>query len=247
MGTVAPVRQLRAVVVTRPVLRVELCLDDESMTVTHTAPRYPLVRLLRPGVRLPLLLAPDPGAPAKIDWAAVDPATVPPAEPLAGVPPRRTAQLSAGPDDAAPDPAYGARREAIATSPWTVVAAVGLAALVLAGAALVSRVTFPSAGVLVLILATFVTRQFQDRWVPGVRAHGRPATATVVSSQVPDEAGEELRAVEVVLSVPAPDGPPYEVTISPVMPYHLLAGLRPGATVPVRVDPTKPRRVVIAL
>jgi hypothetical protein len=74
---------------------------------------------------------------------------------------------------------------------------------------------------------------------------GMPAAATVVALR---EGFGEINfqpIVEIDMTVLAPGRPPYPVTMRQAMPIQMVAAMRPGANLNVKVDPANPATVWI--
>ncbi len=76
-------------------------------------------------------------------------------------------------------------------------------------------------------------------------AVGIPGTATLVALRDTGVAYNDHREVELDLQVAAGGGAPYAVAHRQVIDRLAVAGLQPGATLPVRVDPENPQSVMV--
>lgn len=77
-------------------------------------------------------------------------------------------------------------------------------------------------------------------------ATGRPGTATVTAMRDTGVTVNDNPQVELDLDVAVEGMPVFPVTHRQVISRLAVAGFRPGATVPVRVDPQHPRTLMIA-
>ena len=75
---------------------------------------------------------------------------------------------------------------------------------------------------------------------------GRQGTATVTALRDTGLTVNDDPQVELDLDVSIDGTPVYPVTHRQVISRLAIAGFRPGATVPVRVDPQDPRTLVLA-
>jgi hypothetical protein len=75
---------------------------------------------------------------------------------------------------------------------------------------------------------------------------GRPGAATVTALRETGVLVGGDPEVELDLDVAVPGVPVYPVTHRQVVPRAALAAFAPGATLPVRVDPRRPRALVVA-
>ena len=74
--------------------------------------------------------------------------------------------------------------------------------------------------------------------------HGRPGQATILAARRCDTAGPPLLELDLEVRV---DGlPAYRVTHRQVVALLAVPSFRPGAGVPVRVDPYDPRSLIVA-
>ena len=77
-------------------------------------------------------------------------------------------------------------------------------------------------------------------------ATGRPGTATVTALRDTGVTINDNPQVELDLDVSVQGMPIYPVTHRQVISRLAIAGFQPGATLPVRVDPLRPRSLIIA-
>jgi len=76
-----------------------------------------------------------------------------------------------------------------------------------------------------------------------IRRHGRPEQAEVIEIAATGTKINDVRLVRVRMRVRVDDGEPYEATASVL--ESVLAGIGPGALIPVRIDPEDPSSVII--
>ncbi|MBP2325373.1 hypothetical protein JOF56_005758 [Kibdelosporangium banguiense] len=98
-------------------------------------------------------------------------------------------------------------------------------------------------GPICLIVAFLVARHV--RKVNRLVDHGIAARATVESIDSTSSSINGRQVLRIGMSVTVDELPEYPVTVRNAPPYHLVGMLRPGASIPVVVDPDTPEQVLI--
>jgi hypothetical protein len=98
-------------------------------------------------------------------------------------------------------------------------------------------------GPICLIVGFLIARHVHN--VNGIADRGITARATVTSIDSTGAVVNGRPVLRIAMSVAVDEVPEYPVTVRNSPPYHLVGMLRPGASIPVVVDPDAPERVLI--